>query len=158
MYVILDNIRSVYNVASIFRTADAVGVGKIFLCGITPTPLTPLGSLREDFHKVALGAESFVPWEYSSRTIYPLRRLKKDKMFIMALEQAATASPYWVIRKNKFNWERSVLILGNEPKGIGSGVLRKADRIIEIPMLGKKESLNVSVAFGIVVCHLRFVL
>jgi 23S rRNA (guanosine2251-2'-O)-methyltransferase len=143
--LILDNLRSVQNTASIFRTADAAGVSKIILVGTTPTPIDRFEKIRKDFGKVSLGAELTVPWKYM-KTISPvLTKLKKEKFKIFALEQDKTSRNY---SKVKYPG-KIVLVVGNEPYGISKSTLKKVDTIIEIPMFGKKESLNVSVATGI---------
>jgi 23S rRNA (guanosine2251-2'-O)-methyltransferase len=160
--VIAHDIRSVHNVGSIFRTADAAGVTKIFLCGITPAPLDRFKEVRADFAKVALGAEKYIPWESAPTTAGVVRQLKKEGYEIFALEQSKCSVPYYSMaarlahaaRKNAD--VRIAIIVGNEVKGLPSSILRAADRILEIPMMGKKESLNVAVAFGIVVFGLRF--
>lgn len=161
--VIAHDIRSVHNVGSIFRTADAAGVEKIFLCGITPAPLDRFKNVRADFAKVALGAERSVAWESAPTTDAAIRRLKKDSWQIFALEQSVRSVPYYkeaarLARGAREHAEipRAAIIVGNEVEGLPPPVLRAADRILEIPMLGKKESLNVAVAFGIVVFGLRF--
>ena len=156
-YLILDNIRSAFNVGSIFRTADALAVDKIFLCGITPTPekVNQYFSLKakREIEKTALGAEKFVPWEYYSKTGSLINKLKKEKIKIIALEQSKNSIPF---NKLKINKNDSIaLILGNEIKGIKKSILQKSDYIIEIPMFGKKESLNVAIAFAIVGYYLR---
>ncbi len=135
VYLILRNIRSLYNVGAIFRTADAAGVEKIFLTGYTPLPSA----------KTALGAEKYVPCEKISNPAGLINKLKKEKVQIVALEQSPNAIDY---RKFK---PRSAfaLILGNEVRGLSPALLKKCDKIIHIPMRGKKESLNVSVAVGI---------
>ena len=135
VYLILHNIRSLYNVGAIFRTADAAGVEKIFLTGYTPLPSA----------KTALGAEKYVPCEKISNPAGLINKLKKEKVQIVALEQSPNAIDY---RKFK---PRSAfaLILGNEVRGLSPALLKKCDKIIHIPMRGKKESLYVSVAVGI---------
>ncbi len=143
--VVLDNIRSVYNVGSIFRTADALGVDKIFLCGTTPTPKDRFGRMRSDLAKVALGAEKGIEWEYAESTEDVLKRLKKGKFQIIAIEQAKNSIDYKEI-KTKGN---VAIIMGTEVDGINKETLKLCDIIAEIPMAGEKESLNVSVAFGI---------
>ena len=142
--VILDNIRSTYNVGAIFRSADAAGVNRIYLCGITPTPPNPKIS------KVALGAEDYIPWEKTKATWRLLENLKKDSYFIIALEQGKKAKN---IFKNKFNKKHNkiALLLGTEVKGLSNKILKRTDGLLEIPMFGKKESLNVAVAFGIAI-------
>jgi len=147
---VLHNIRSMYNVGSIFRTADAAGVDKIYLCGITPTPIDKFGRRRTQIAKVALRAEDYVNWQYTKFTTSLLDKLKKDGFIIIAIEQAKNSVPYYnlpakVLQKNKI-----ALIVGNEIKGLPRPILKQANYIIEIPIRGKKESLNVAVAFGIV--------
>jgi len=137
-YVICDNIRSLENIGSIFRTADALGVLKIFLCGISGFPP------NHKISKTALGSEKTIPFEYCKQIGRLIDRLKKDRISIIALEQDKKAIEYTKFRP-KFPL---ALILGNEVKGISKKVLQKSDKIIFLPMRGKKESLNVSVAFG----------
>lgn len=146
---ILHNIRSIHNVASMFRTADGAGVSKLYLCGITPTPTDRFGKIREQFKKVSLGAEKFVSWEYISSTLRLLARLKKEKFRVYVLEQNARAVNYRKVRISSA--ARAVLVVGNEVRGVPKSILSKADTIIEIPMHGEKESLNVAVAFGVAV-------
>jgi tRNA G18 (ribose-2'-O)-methylase SpoU len=138
-YVICDNIRSLENIGSIFRTSDALGVSKIFLCGISGKPP------NHKISKTALGAEETIPFEYCRQTGRLIDKLKKDKISVVALEQAKDAIEY-----TKFKPQFPLaLILGNEVKGVSKKILKKCDRIIFLPMSGKKESLNVSVAFGV---------
>lgn len=144
-FVILDNIRSVFNVGSIFRTADTLGVTKIFLCGCTPTPKDRFGRKRKDLAKVALGAEESVAWEHCEDVEKLFRRLKKDGVQIIALEQNSKSIDY---KKVKAKYPTAI-ILGEEVHGLSQKILNLADTIAEIPMQGKKESLNVSVSFGI---------
>ncbi|MCX6718486.1 MAG: RNA methyltransferase [Candidatus Staskawiczbacteria bacterium] len=138
-YVICDNIRSLENVGSIFRTADALGVSKIFLCGITGKPP------HHKISKTALGAEEAIPFEYCKQAGRLIDRLKRDKISIISLEQDKKAISYEKFRP-KFPL---ALILGNEVKGISKKILQKSDKIIFLPMQGKKESLNVAVSFGV---------
>jgi 23S rRNA (guanosine2251-2'-O)-methyltransferase len=143
--VILDNIRSVHNVGSIFRTSDALGVNKIFLCGCTPTPKDRFGRERKDLAKVALGAEKSIEWEYFKTTEEAVKKLKKEKFQIIALEQSENSIDYKKVKaKNK-----TAIILGEEVHGLNKKVLDLADVVMEIPMRGIKESLNVSVSFGV---------
>ncbi len=143
--VVLDNIRSVHNVGSIFRTADGLGIEKLYLCGTTPAPVDRFGRARNDLAKVALGAEKSVAWEYVSETADALRKLKEAGCMLIALEQDDRSQPLSGIKtKTPF-----ALVVGNEVGGLGDEVLKLCDMIAEIPMQGKKESLNVSVAFGI---------
>lgn len=149
--VVLDSIRSVHNVGSIFRTADAVGVEKVYCCGITPAPLDRFKKVRADFAKVALGAEQSVEWEAVKDTVALVERLKKDGWKIFAIEQAKRSIAY----NDALADGNIALILGAEVDGVSPNVLARADRILEIPMRGKKESLNVAVAFGVVAFALR---
>lgn len=146
--VVLDNIRSLHNVGSIFRTADAAGVSKIYLCGITPEPLDKLNRERTQLTKVSLGAEKNIKWQKVSTTTKAINLLKKDGYLICAIEQSNDSEFY---NKAKIKNKKIALILGEETKGLSKSILKKADKILEIPMRGKKESLNVSVAFGVVV-------
>ncbi len=146
---ILHDIRSVHNVGSIFRTADGAGFEKIYLCGITPSPLDRFGKVRSDFAKVALGAEANIEWEAVPDVKELIATLREDGWTIFALEQAEGSVPMGLISGKADKDRDCALVIGNEVDGISSGVLALADRIVEIPMRGKKESLNVSVAFGI---------
>lgn len=171
--VVLHNIRSLHNVGSIFRTADAAGVKKVYLCGITPSPLDRFGKLREQFKKVSLGAEMSVQWDASAShstprvsdpmgsaraTLKLLEGLKNENYEILAVEQSKKAILYNKYNLQNHKHKKIVLIFGNEIKGIPLGILKKADKILEIPMGGKKESLNVAVAFGVVLFGLIYAL
>lgn len=139
LIVICHNIRSAYNIGSIFRTADGAGVAKVYLTGYTPAPP------HSGISKTALGAEKIVAWEKFSKLDTVLEKLRKEKYEIIALEQSKKSLPY-----KKYNPPgNTALILGNEVRGLSGLVLEKCDKVIEIPMRGRKESLNVSVAFGI---------
>jgi len=153
MILILHNIRSLYNVGSIFRTADASGIEKIYLCGITPKPVDVFGRPREQLTKVSLGAEKYVEWEHYKSTTRLIDKLRRDGYKIFAIEQSKKSIPYYKLRTTNYK-QKIVLALGNEVKGLPPSILKKANKILEIPMRGKKESLNVSVAFGIVAFHL----
>lgn len=164
-YFICDNIRSLENIGSIFRTADALGANKIFLCGISGSSPTnfelksghsgvnPKLYLKlvgdrppnRKISKAALGAENMVPFEYHKQTWRLIEKLKKEKVFIVSLEQNKKSVVYTKF-KPKFPL---ALIIGNEVKGISKKILEKADKIIYIPMYGEKESLNVAVAAGV---------
>jgi tRNA G18 (ribose-2'-O)-methylase SpoU len=145
--LILHNIRSVENVGAIFRTADAAGINKIYLVGYTPTPLDRFGRKRGDLAKSALGAEEFVAWE-QKKNIFPLlTKLKKENFQIVAIEQDKKSVDYKTLRFRR--GQAYAFIVGTEVTGIPKNVLEKCDIIAEIPMRGKKESLNVSVATGI---------
>lgn len=152
-FVIAHNIRSLYNVGSIFRTADGFGVSKIYLTGYTGTPENPLHKIR--MQKSALGAEAWVPWEYSKSPQAVIRILKKKKFNIVGLENNVGKPINIADFKPKFPL---ALILGEETLGINKSLIKLCGRLVEIPMLGKKESLNVSVAFGVVAHHIaRFI-
>jgi 23S rRNA (guanosine2251-2'-O)-methyltransferase len=144
--VLLHNVRSTHNVGSIFRTADAAGVSKIFLTGYTPTPIDRFNQVRPDIAKTALGAEKFVPWEYSKSPASTLKRLRKEGWTIVGVEQDKHSQDF---RKFKAKG-KTLLIFGNEVLGISKSLRDACDVLIEIPMHGKKESLNVSVSAGIV--------
>lgn len=143
--LILHNIRSVENVGAMFRTADAAGIDKIYLTGYTPTPLDRFGRKRGDLAKSALGAEEFVSWEQVKDISRLIAKLKKQHFQIIAVEQDKKSIDY---RKIKLK-EKNVFIMGPEVEGIPQSILKKSDVIAEIPMRGKKESLNVSVATGV---------
>jgi tRNA G18 (ribose-2'-O)-methylase SpoU len=141
--IILDNIRSLNNIGSIFRTSDAFLVENIILCGITATPPHP------DIHKTALGAEYSVDWSYYENTSDAILKLKKDGYTICALEQATES-----IMLNNMTFDESIkyaLILGNEVKGVTQDIVNMCDMCIEIPQHGTKHSLNVAIAAGIVI-------
>lgn len=138
-YVVVDNVRSLENVGSIFRTADALGVVKIFLCGISGKPP------HQKISKTALGAEKTIPWEYHRQTWRLIESLQRQKIRIVALEQSKKSILYTKF-KPRFPL---ALVIGNEVKGISPKTLQKVDNVICLPMKGTKESLNVSVAFGV---------
>lgn len=146
IYIILHNIRSLYNAGSIFRTADAAGVKKIYLTGYTPAPLDRFGKIRKDFHKTALGAEKMINWKHYKNISALIKKLRQKKIYIAGVEQNKKSIDY---RKFKPTFPLA-LILGNEVRGLSEVILKKCDKIIEIPMRGQKESLNVSVAAGVI--------
>ena len=148
-YLILHNIRSAYNVGSVFRTADGAGIEKIYLTGYSPAPVVS-GEIyktkaQKMLAKTALGAEENISWEKVKSLNNLIKKLKKEKFQIIALEQDNKSIDYKKF-KPKFPL---ALIVGNEVKGLDKRILKKCDKIIEIPMRGKKKSLNVSVAAGI---------
>ena len=149
--VVLDNIRSMHNVGSVFRTSDAFLIEAICLCGYTPQPP------HRDIHKTALGATDTVDWLYYNNTADAINELKQRDYKIFAVEQAAGS-----ISLEKFNWQPSgklAVIMGNEVEGVNAHLLPLCDGCIEIPQLGMKHSLNISVAAGIVlwkICEARF--
>ena len=141
--IILDNIRSLNNIGSVFRTSDAFLIEKIYLCGITATPP------HKDIHKTALGSTDTVDWEYVENTIDLVEKLKAGNVKICAIEQAEHA-----VMLNNFKVETNTkyaLVFGNEVKGVAQNVVSESDTVIEIPQFGTKHSLNISVSCGIVV-------
>jgi tRNA G18 (ribose-2'-O)-methylase SpoU len=141
---LLDNIRSIYNVGSIFRTADGAGVRRLHLCGITPTPAHPKVA------KTALGAEQAVPWRAYNNAIDAVMGLKEEGFVVLALEEGVEEEKPSFLEKLGFSPDAPILlVVGNEIAGIDPGVLALADRCLAIPMRGVKRSLNVATAFGI---------
>jgi len=145
VFVLLHNIRSTHNVGSIFRTADALGVSKIYLSGYTPTPLDRFNKPRKDIAKVALGAEQSISWEYLDNPEKVIKNLKKEGFRVVGIEQDKKAVDYKKVKIKK----PVLFVVGNEVDGIDKKTLSLCDQVVEIPMLGTKESLNVSVAFGV---------
>lgn len=144
-YLVLDNIRSSENVGSILRTADAVGISKVFLVGITPAPIDRFGRVQPKIKKSALGAEESVSWEQADDSKNLLKRLREEGMKIYAVEQDEKSKDY----KDVSISEDSAFIFGPEVDGISKETLGLCDEVIEIPMKGEKESLNVSVSVGV---------
>jgi tRNA G18 (ribose-2'-O)-methylase SpoU len=148
-YIILQNIRSAHNVGSIFRTADGAGVDKIFLGGYTPTPIDRFGRVQPEIAKTSLGASAQIDWEHTSDVLTLIDTLRGQGFTVVAVEQGATA-----ISISSFLVPTNVAyLLGNEVEGVSSEALAVSDYLVDIPMLGNKESLNVSVAAGIVMYH-----
>ena len=150
VFIVLYNVRSVQNVASIFRTVDCLGIPNIFLVGYTPTPVDRFGRARKDFTKVSLGAEQTVAWKQFATMSQVLRAFKEREVFTIAVEQATGSKDYKKI-KPQFP---VAFIFGNEVEGIPEKILTQCDVVAEIPMHGKKESLNVSVAAGIALAQM----
>lgn len=150
MVAILHNIRSLFNVGSIFRTADGAGAEKLYLCGITPTPFDLFGKLRPQLTKVSLGAEKTVAYEHVAKTATAILRLKKEGYCVVAVELAKGAIRYDKLSVRDINKGKIALVIGHEVRGLPESILKLCDTIMYIPMRGKKESLNVGVAFGIV--------
>lgn len=142
LIVILDNIRSLHNIGSVFRTSDAFLIEKIILCGVSCPPP------NAEMHKTALGAELTVEWSYVENTMDAINDLKNDQYFIYAIEQAheSVSLSDLKLKKNK----KYAIVLGNEVKGVQQSVVDACDVCLEIPQFGTKHSLNVSVASGIV--------
>lgn len=146
VYVILDSIRSSYNVGSIFRTSDGAMIEKLFLCGYTPSPL------KKEVLKTALGSEKSVDWEYVKDAKEVILRLKSEGVRIGALELTENSLPHYSFPANDFP---VALIVGNEITGVSQDLLDLCDFSLEIPQYGTKQSLNVAVAYGISVFDLR---
>ncbi|KAB1069747.1 RNA methyltransferase [Tamlana haliotis] len=144
--IVLDNIRSLNNIGSVFRTSDAFLIEKIYLCGITATPP------HKDIHKTALGSTDTVAWEYVENTMDLVEKLKAESVQICAIEQAENATmlnDFEVAPNTKY-----ALVFGNEVKGVAQTVVSASDTVIEIPQYGTKHSLNISVSCGVVVWDL----
>ncbi|MFA5994425.1 MAG: TrmH family RNA methyltransferase [Parcubacteria group bacterium] len=151
LYIIAHNIRSAHNVGAIFRTADGAGVARIYLTGYTPEPAAQ-GKTEEEktkaekmLGKTALGAETSVPWERMNNLDELLLSLKKQGVRVVALEKTASSISMHTLALHF----PMALILGNEVEGVNEDVLARCDAVMDIPMRGTKESLNVSVAAGI---------
>lgn len=140
--IILDNIRSLNNVGSIFRTSDALRLEKVLLCGITATPP------HNEIHKTALGSEDSMEWEYFDNTIDAIAKLKEDDYIICSVEQVKDSTSLFDFFPDTN--KKYAFILGNEVKGVQQEVINLSDYCIEIPQFGTKHSLNVSVSAGIV--------
>ena len=141
--VVLDNIRSLNNIGSVFRTADAFLIEKIILCGITATPP------HKDIRKTALGATQSVDWEYTESTLEAIQKLKNNGVQTIAIEQAENA--IYLQDFSPTNDKRLALVFGNEVKGVSQEVVSACDLVLEIPQFGTKHSLNISVSAGVVV-------
>jgi 23S rRNA (guanosine2251-2'-O)-methyltransferase len=145
IYVMCDNIRSIYNVGSIFRTSDAALIEKLYLTGYTPYPP------RAEIEKVALGATNSVPWEYIKEPMDAVAEIKSKGIKIAPLEITENSRSYTDIKPQDFPL---CLVLGNELTGVANQIIEQADFSIEIPQYGFKHSMNVSVAYGIAVFEL----
>ena len=146
LIVVLDNIRSLNNIGSVFRTSDAFLIEKIYLCGISATPP------NKDIHKTALGATESVAWEYVEDTLVLVEKLKKENINVLAIEQVENST-----KLNSFFPDKNqkyAIVMGNEVKGVQETVVNAADLCIEIPQLGTKHSLNISVTTWIVLWDL----
>jgi len=146
LIVVLDNIRSLNNIGSVFRTSDAFLIEKIYLCGICATPP------NKDIHKTALGATESVAWEYVADTLSLVEKLKTENIKVLAIEQVENST-----KLNTFFPEKNqkyAIVMGNEVKGVQEAVVNAADLCIEIPQLGTKHSLNISVTTGVVLWDL----
>jgi tRNA G18 (ribose-2'-O)-methylase SpoU len=146
LIIILDNIRSLNNIGSVFRSADAFLIEKIYLCGITATPP------HKDIRKTALGATDSVSWEYRNDTLELVEELKISGFKVVSIEQAENA-----IQLNQFVVENKIkyaLVFGNEVKGVSQEVVSASDQVLEIPQYGTKHSLNIAVSVGVVIWDL----
>ncbi len=146
---LLDNIRSIHNVGSMFRTADGAGLAHLHLCGMTATPA------HAKLSKAALGAQEKVPWSYSPNGLETAELLKEQGYQLWAIEAAENAQPFFNAGPN-LPHSRVIVIVGNENAGVDPGILQICDRVFSLPMYGFKKSLNVAVAFGIVAYHLCY--
>jgi tRNA G18 (ribose-2'-O)-methylase SpoU len=142
-------------VGSIFRTATAAGIEKMYLCGITPAPYDSFGRPCPKIAKVALGAEKSMAWERRTSVARLIQQLKKQEYTILCAEIYARAIPYTHVNIPDNKQEKIALVMGNEVDGLSENILKHADMILAIPMREEKESLNVSVAFGILVFYLN---
>ena len=149
--VVLDNVRSMYNVGSVFRTADAFRIASIYLCGITATPP------HAEIHKTALGAEDTVEWHYFNDTMDAVKSLRKEGYYIFSIEQCEGSTMLHNLPsemedpRNQKHYDSFAVILGNEVKGVRQDVVDASDACLEIPQFGTKHSLNVSTAAGMVI-------
>jgi tRNA G18 (ribose-2'-O)-methylase SpoU len=142
LIVVLDNVRSLHNVGSVFRTSDAFLIEAVYLCGITAVPP------HAEIHKTALGAENTVDWKYFEKTLDAVAELKQKGYVVAAVEQAENSIPP---DKLPPEHKKRAIILGNEVHGVAQEVMNQCDFCIEIPQFGTKHSLNVSVAAGILI-------
>ena len=146
LIVVLDNVRSLNNIGSVFRTSDAFLIEKIYLCGISATPP------NKEIHKTALGATASVDWEYMEETIDVVQKLQQEGVKVLAIEQAenSTKLDNFLPKKN----QKYAVVMGNEVKGVQQEVVNASDLCIEIPQFGTKHSLNISVTTGVVLWDL----
>ena len=144
IYALVENIRSMHNVGSIFRTSDGARISRLFLTGFTARPP------RKEIDKTALGATDSVPWEYAPDPLPVIHRLKREKIRIVAVEHTSHSVPY---TQPDYDFPLCI-VMGNEVEGVSQAVIDQADLFVELPMLGMKQSLNVAVAYGIVLYHI----
>lgn len=145
LVVVLDHVRSLYNVGSVFRTSDAFRVNEVVLCGITATPP------HTEIHKTALGAEESVSWRYFKDTMEAAQSLRSEGYTLLAIEQCEGSMMLNDFQPDKT--KKYAVILGNEVKGVQQSVIDSCDGCLEIPQFGTKHSMNVSVTAGIVIWH-----
>ncbi len=145
---VLVNIRSAHNTGAMFRSADGAGFSKLFLVGITPTPKDRFGRERRDIAKTALGAQKSIDWKHFGSISEVLSELKRDGFFTVAVEQSKNSKDFETLRNMRK--KKIALFVGSETEGIPEEVLQQVDMVVEIPMRGIKNSLNVACAFSIV--------
>lgn len=156
--IIAHNVRSAHNIGSLFRTADGFGVYKIYLSGYSPCPSTKKAlyksKAQKEIEKTALGAQEFVSWEYSRNITSLIDFLREKDFFIVALEQDKESLPFYdsIFKEQK----QIVILIGNEVRGVDKRICKKVDAIAEIPMMGHKNSFNVTVSCGIFLGNLRY--
>lgn len=143
--VLLHDIRSAHNVGSMFRTADACGISRIYISGFTPAPTDRFGRAVKEITKTALGAEEVIPWERTESVATFIASCKREGFSVVGIEQDHRAVDY----KEYLAPQKTLVVVGSEVPGISSELRDLCDVLVEIPMRGKKESLNVSVAFGV---------
>ncbi len=143
--VVLDNIRSLNNVGSFFRTSDAFNIEEVYLCGITAQPP------HREIQKTALGATESVEWKYFETAEQALDKLKKKEFLIYAIEQTENSI---YLQEFTYNFEKIALVFGNEVDGVGQNIINLSKNSIEIPQFGTKHSFNVSISYGVVLWHL----
>lgn len=148
--VILENIRSAHNVGAIFRTADGAGVEKIILIGYTPQPIDRFGRVQTEIKKTSLGASEFIPWEYFASATEVIASLDTETQLVV-VEQTKDSIPYTVADYTA----KAALVFGNEVEGVSQELIEAANVVVELPMSGQKESLNVSTTAGIVLFNVR---
>lgn len=148
--IILHDVRSSHNVGSIFRTSDAIGVSNVYLTGYTPLPVDKFGRVNKEIAKVALGAEQTIEWTHEESVLSAIKKLKAEKYLVVAVEQDERSIDY----KDFVLDRKTAFIFGNEVEGLSKEIISMCDGAVSIPMKGKKESLNVSVAFGIALARI----
>jgi 23S rRNA (guanosine2251-2'-O)-methyltransferase len=148
--LVLDNLRSTLNVGSIFRTSDGAGVKHIYCCGTTPTPDHP------KIGKTSLGAESFIPWSYHKNSIDLIRSFHPEEITLISFESTQNSRSIFDIPEQKLPKNSILVVVGNEISGIDPEILDLSDFVLDIPMLGNKQSLNVAVAAGICLYMLQY--
>ena len=148
-YLIIEHVRSAYNVGAMFRTADGAGVQKIFLVGYTPAPIDRFGRIQTEISKTSLGASETIAWQAVATTAEIIPELKAQGCTVVAVEQSAQS----ISIKDFKVPDHVAYVMGSEVVGVESATLDLVDQVVDIPMLGSKESLNVSVAAGIIMYH-----